>query len=211
MNKELLEIYDLNDKLIGTQKRSEFYKEIKEEYTRRGKITRKAKTIRLFLINSQGRIYLQKRTRQKPENPGLYDKTIGGHVSAGDSFDMTVIRECAEELGIPAAIVPYEDFEKAIRSTDLSIIGIFRKIDFNNNFESIRIAQDGTKFIQPLINSMYLGYYDGSIKFKDGESTGIEVFSIKELKEEIKTHPEKFTEDVKFLLNKYAKLLKPIK
>lgn len=211
MNKELLEIYDLSDKLLGTQKRDEFYQEIKDEFAKRGKITRKIKTIRLFLINSQGRIYLQKRTRLKPENPGLYDKTIGGHVSAGDSFDMTVIRECAEELGIPAAIVPYDDFDKAIRSTDLSIIGIFRKIDFDKNFESLRVSQNGFKFTLPSINSMYLGYYDGSIKFKDGESSGIEVFSLNELKEELKNHPQKFTEDVKFLINKYNKLLKPIK
>ena len=211
MNKELLEIYDLNDKLIGTQKRDEFYKEIKDEFARRSKITRKVKSIRLFLINSQGRIYLQKRTRLKPDNPGLYDKTVGGHVSAGDSFDMTVIRECAEELGIPAAVVAYEDFDKAILSTDLSVIGIFRKIDFNNNFLSKRTSRDGSKFIQPYISTIYMGYYDGSIKFKDGESTGIEVFSIKELKEDIKNNPNKFTEDVKFLLNKYEKLLKPIK
>ncbi|EKD56801.1 MAG: NUDIX hydrolase [uncultured bacterium] len=211
MNKELLEIYDLNDKLIGTQKRDEFYKEIKEEFAKTGKISRKVKSIRLFLLNSQGRIYLQKRSRLKPENPGLYDKTVGGHVSADDSFDMTVIRECAEELGIPAAIVPYEDFDKAIKSTDLSIIGIFRKIDLNQNFMSTRISINQIKFFKPYISSIYLGYYDGSIKFKDGESTGIEVFSLDELKDELKTNPQKFTEDVKFLLNKYENLLKPIK
>jgi len=211
MNKELLEIYDLNDKLLDVQKRDKFYKEIKEEFTKRGKITRKIKTIRLFLINSQGRIYLQKRTRLKPENPGLYDKTIGGHVTAGDSYDMTVIRECAEELGIPAAIVAFEDFEKAIQTTRLDTVGIFRKIDYNNNFESVRTTQNGNKFIQPSMNSMYLGYYDGSIKFQDGESTGIEVFSLKELKDDLKNHPEKFTQDVQYLVKKYEKLLKPIR
>jgi isopentenyldiphosphate isomerase len=95
---ENLEIYDLDSNLLGIQDRKDFYKEIKSEFAEKGKISRKVKSIRFMLMNSSGRIYLQKRSKIKEENPGLYDKTVGGHVSAGDSFDMTAIRECAEEL-----------------------------------------------------------------------------------------------------------------
>jgi isopentenyldiphosphate isomerase len=49
-------------------------------------------------MNSAGRIYLQKRSKHKAENAGMYDKTVGGHVVAGDSFNMTMVKECAEEL-----------------------------------------------------------------------------------------------------------------
>ena len=38
-----------------------------------------------------------------------------------------------------------------------------------------------------------------------------DVFTLKELKEEIKNNPNKFTEDLKFMVKRYEKYLKPIK
>ena len=208
---EKLEIYDLNSELIKIEDRKKFYSEIKIEFKETGKITKKVKSIRLILMNSLGRIYLQKRSKIKQDNPGKYDKTVGGHVSAGDSFDMTVVRECAEELGFPATILSLEEFEKAIKVTNLDIIGIFKKIEYLPDFKSKRILNNGTEVIQPYMTSIYFGYYDGSIKFVDGESSGIEVFSLDELKEELKNNPNKFTEDIKFIVKKYKKFLVSVK
>lgn len=207
---EELEIYDLDDGFLHVQDRKQFYNEIKEEFERTGKITRQVKTIRLFLMNSQGRIYLQKRSKLKGENPGLIDKTVGGHVTKDDSFDMTCIRECAEELGFPASILPEEAFNKAIRVTDLNIVGIVKRVDHISNFQSVRITKEGNRFVQPHLCRFYIGYYDGPIKFVDGESSGVEAFSLEELKEEIKNNPERFTEDIKFMIKKYEHLLKPV-
>ena len=61
----------------------------------------------------------------------------------------------------------------------------------------------------PHISTFYIGYYDGAIRFIDGESSGIEIFSLKELKEDIKNNPNKFTEDIKFMIKKYEKFLNP--
>ena len=58
---------------------------------------------------------------------------------------------------------------------------------------------------------IFFGYYDGAIRFVDGESSGIEVFSLEELKKEIEENPHKFTEDIKFMIVKYEKFIKPIK
>lgn len=160
-------------------------------------------------MNSKGRIYLQKRSKLKSTNFGMYDKTVGGHVSAGDSFQMTVIRECAEELGFPATILPDEEFQKAIKVTDLSIVGVFQKVDYVEQFLSERVLADG-KIIQPYISAMYVGYYDGPIRFVDGESSGIEVFSVEELEEELKSSPEKFTQDIRIMFEKYKQFLVPI-
>jgi isopentenyldiphosphate isomerase len=208
---EKLEIYDLKSELITIEDRKKFYSEIKKEFKETGKISKKVKSIRLILMNSSGRIYLQKRSKIKTENAGKYDKTVGGHVSAGDSFNMTVIRECAEELGFPATVLEPEEFEKAAKVTNLNIIGIFKKLEYLPNFMSKRISLDNSEFIQPYMNSNYIGYYNGPIKFVDGESSGIEVFSLEELKEEIKENPEKFTEDIKFMVEKYEKFLVSIK
>jgi isopentenyl-diphosphate Delta-isomerase len=207
---EELEIFDLNGKLLGFQERNKFYAEIKEEFKKKGKISRQVKSIRLILMNSLGKIYLQKRSKTKSENSGLYDKTVGGHVSKGDTFNMTAIRECAEELGFPACVLSNEEFDRSTKVTDLNIVGVFRKVDEISNFESVRIDKKGNKFVQPYINATYIGYYNGTIRFVDGESSGIEVFSLEELKEEIKQNPDKFTEDLKFMIKNYEKYLHPI-
>ena len=208
---EKIEVYDLNSDLISIEEREKFYSEIKSEFEEKGKVSRKVKSIRLILMNSSGRIYLQKRSKIKSENAGLYDKTVGGHVSAGDSFDMTVVRECAEELGFPATVLSPEEFEKSIKVTNLDIIGVFQKIDYLPNFISQRIIKNNSQILQPYMTSIYFGYYDGSIRFVDGESSGIEVFSLNELKKEIEEHPNKFTEDIKFIVKKYEKYFIAIK
>lgn len=206
---ELLEIYDLDGNIIKTQKRDEFYDEIKKEFKETGKITKQVKSIRMILLNSKGHMYIQKRSYYKKENAGLYDKTIGGHVVAGHTLGLTVVKECHEELGFPAVVLTDEEFQLAIHSTDASIIGLFKKIDSIQNFISIRKSKDGD-FKQPYISSFYVGYYDGSIRFRDGESIGIEVFTLEQLRERIQKEPEMFTEDLKFMIRRYEKYLVPI-
>ena len=169
----------------------------------------KVKTIRVLVMTSAGRIYLQKRSKLKKENSGLYDKTVGGHVYAGDSFDSTLVKECAEELGFPASIVPEKEFSRAAKSIDLKTVAIIKKLDYDPHFESLR--QSGKrKFTQIFMGAFYLGYYDGPIRFADGEASGIETFSMPELKKEIQKSPEKFTQDLKYMVKKYGKILRPL-
>jgi isopentenyldiphosphate isomerase len=208
---EKLEIYNLKSELIKIQDRKKFYKEIKEEYKKTGKITKKVKTIRLLLMNSKGKIVLQKRNSTKEENPNLYDKTIGGHVEEEDSYELTLIKECSEELGFPVSVLKEQDFSRAIKKTDLRIIGIFKEMDYDDKFMSERIIK-GTKkkIIQPVMCTFYVGYYNGPIQFIDGESSGIQLYTLDELKQEMKTNPNKFTNDIKVMIKKYSKYLKPI-
>ena len=208
---ELLDTYKLDDTFIGAEERAIFYSEAKKEFEEKGLISKKIKTIRVILMNSQGKICLQKRSESKDENSNLYDKTIGGHVTAGSTFEMTVIKECAEELGFPATILSKEEFNQAINSIDLKIIGVFKKIDYIPDFESVRVLKDGKKFTQTYMTEIYVGYYDGAIRFVDGESSGVEIFSLEQLKKDITENPNKFTEDLKFMVNKYSDFLVPIK
>lgn len=206
---EKLEIYDLKGNLLGTQDRDVFYKENKEEFKQTGKITRKVKIIRLLLMTSAGRIYIQKRSHNKKENPGLYDKTIGGHVPAGYPFNMTLIQETHQELGLPLVALSKNEFEMALKNTDLTIIGIVKKIGLVNNLLSVRKAHED-EFIQPYICNFYIGYYDGGIRFCDGESTGLEVFNLDHLEKQMKKEPEKFTDDLKYMIKKFRKYLVPL-
>ncbi len=208
---EILEVYNLDSEPIGNQDRAEYYNEIKEEFKRTGKITKKIKSIRLILLNSSGGIYLQKRSKNKKENPGLYDKTIGGHVKAGDSYDLTLTKECAEELGFPITILGSEEFEDAIKNTDITVVGLAKELEYNPSFDSIRTQEGAEDFTMPFMTMFYIGYYDGTIKFSDGESSGIEIVSLAELKEEISQYPNKFTEDIKYITKRFGEQLNPIK
>ena len=56
--------------------------------------------VHLHLFNSQGELYLQKRPDWKDIQPGKWDTAVGGHVDLGESVDIALKREVAEELGI---------------------------------------------------------------------------------------------------------------
>lgn len=206
---EYLETFDREGNYLGDVNRDIFYQECREEFKKTGKISRQIKSIRLLLINRDGRIYLQKRSKTKGQNSGLYDKTIGGHVYKGHSFDITVTKECAEELGFPAAVLSDKDFRKAIKNTDISVVGLFRQVAVENAYESLRVNNDGSIFIQPYLTAFYIGYFNGPIRFIDGECSGIESFSIEELESELKTNPMKFTNDLRYMFDKYKKFIKP--
>ena len=208
---EQIEVFDLEGEFIKVEDRDKFYKEIKAEYSKNKKITKKVKTIRLLLLNSKGRIVIQRRNFTKEENPGLYDKTIGGHVQEGESYHITLVRECAEELGFPVSVLSSGEFDFASKHTDLNIVGIFKQLDYISQFDSVRFTKTGKKFVQPYMTTIYIGYYDGSIQFIDGESSGIQLYTVEELKKAIKANPNDYTEDLKFMITKYEKFLKPIK
>jgi 8-oxo-dGTP pyrophosphatase MutT (NUDIX family) len=56
-----------------------------------------AGAVQLLLVGADGRILLQRR-RHDRENGDLWDKSVGGHVLAGESFDHALVREANEEL-----------------------------------------------------------------------------------------------------------------
>jgi 8-oxo-dGTP pyrophosphatase MutT (NUDIX family) len=53
--------------------------------------------VNVLLVNARGEVLVQRRPGDK-ENGGRWDKTVGGHVDAGESFDAAAVREAGEEL-----------------------------------------------------------------------------------------------------------------
>jgi isopentenyldiphosphate isomerase len=54
----------------------------------------------ILVFNSNGELYVQKRTMAKDVYPGYYDVATGGVVLADESYLMSAERELAEEMGI---------------------------------------------------------------------------------------------------------------
>ncbi|MBQ8540613.1 MAG: NUDIX domain-containing protein [Clostridia bacterium] len=56
------------------------------------------------IVNDNYEILLQKRADNKDSFPSCWDTSCAGHVSAGDSFEDTALKELGEELGIKTAL-----------------------------------------------------------------------------------------------------------
>ncbi len=83
---ELLNVYDAGGAVVGSMARGD----AKAHGFAAG-------AVQLLLVGPGGRVLLQRR-REDKENGGLWDKSVGGHVQAGESFDQALVREANEEL-----------------------------------------------------------------------------------------------------------------
>ena len=52
------------------------------------------------IINAEGKVLLQKRALTKRDEPGKWDLSAAGHISADDTAEEAAIRETIEEIGI---------------------------------------------------------------------------------------------------------------
>ena len=83
---EALNVYDAEGRVVGAAPR------------RAAKASGRAVgAVNVLILNAQDEVLLQQRPADK-ENGGLWDKSVGGHVSAGEDFDTTAVREAGEEL-----------------------------------------------------------------------------------------------------------------
>jgi isopentenyldiphosphate isomerase len=87
---EVFDIVDEKDRIIGTALRSEVH-------GNPGLIHRVA---HVLVFNSEGALFLQKRSMSKDVQPGKWDTSVGGHLDSGESYERAVLREMGEELGI---------------------------------------------------------------------------------------------------------------
>jgi isopentenyldiphosphate isomerase len=86
---EIVTIVDEHNTVVGAMSRRAM---------RAGRLPHRSTYILVF--NSQGQLYVQKRTMTKDVYPGYFDIAAGGVVLAGESYAACAQRELAEELGI---------------------------------------------------------------------------------------------------------------
>jgi hypothetical protein len=131
---ELLNVYDGEGRVVGTARR----REAKASGQAVG-------AVNVLLVNARGEVLLQRRPEDK-ENGGLWDKSVGGHVSAGEEFDETAVREAGEELFDDSAsarvrLAPStEAFAALLTTTDLARGVLFRRASLQLGLRDVRHA-----------------------------------------------------------------------
>ena len=104
--------------------------------------------INLLLVNARGEVLLQRRPQDK-ENGGRWDKSVGGHVDAGESFDAAARREAGEELfsdGRSPFVRLAADARELARlaaELDLERTVLFRKAALQLNLRDVRLVPGG--------------------------------------------------------------------
>jgi isopentenyldiphosphate isomerase/intracellular septation protein A len=89
---EMLPVVDEQGKVTGQAVRSACH------FSSSGKILHPV--VHLHVFNSNGDIYLQHRALSKKVQPGMWDTSVGGHISYGEDLETSLRREAQEEIGM---------------------------------------------------------------------------------------------------------------
>ncbi len=164
-HEEPLNVYDAEGVVVGVMPRST---------AKRSGLAVGA--VNVLLANASGEVLLQRRPADK-ENGGLWDKSVGGHVGAGEDFDRTAVRETGEELfddpGSPRVLLAAgeEAFRARLIATDLGQHVLFRRASFQRNLRDVRHGPEGGLLNVLYHVAVYLGRTDVPLsRFRPQES-----------------------------------------
>ncbi len=164
---ELLDIVDKQDKVITSKWRSEIYLD-RQQYIIR--------SVWLFLKNSQGQLWIPRRTAHKELNPLALDGSAVGHVGAGESYEAAIIRETQEELNIDLIQTNFEEigyigpqlqeFKAFVKIFELQTneVPSYNSHDFveyfwltpNEIIERIKAGDKAKSYLPKIIKKLYL-------------------------------------------------------
>jgi isopentenyl-diphosphate delta-isomerase type 1 len=86
---EHFDIVDGYDRVIGRASREQIHKK---------KLFHRA--VHIFVFNSDGAVFLQRRSMNKDTAPGRWVSSCSGHVDSGEYYYDAAIRELGEEIGL---------------------------------------------------------------------------------------------------------------
>ena len=116
MTREIFDVVNERDEVIGRQERREVH--------RLGLMHR---AVHVLVFNAAGQLFLQKRSMTKDRQPGLWDSSASGHVDTGEDYDACAVRELGEEIGLQLSAAPKRLFKlTACAETDQEHVWVYR-------------------------------------------------------------------------------------
>jgi isopentenyldiphosphate isomerase len=116
VNDELLDVVNEQDEVVDQRPRHEVHR-----------TALKHRAVHVLLFNTQGQVFLQKRSMHKDCFPGAWDSSAAGHLDAGEDYDACAVREVREELGLEMETPPERLFKiEACAATGQEFVWVYR-------------------------------------------------------------------------------------
>jgi isopentenyldiphosphate isomerase len=135
--------------------------------------------IRVMVEDNEGRILLQKRSTKLELSPGRWAESASGHADEGDDYNQAAKRELEEEIGLKDVTLEELGSWQSTGDFQGRILNRFNKayrVNLNQPFEPV---------------------------IQEKEVSEVRWFSLDELKDLIKNHPEKVTRGLVEVVGKY--------
>lgn len=75
------------------------------------------RTTNIFVLNSKGEILCHQRSLEKERFPGAWSTHFGGHITEGESFKISALKEIEEEIGLKVnafQLIPWRTSRKVL-------------------------------------------------------------------------------------------------
>lgn len=130
----------------------------------------------IFIFNSKDELLIQQRAKTKYHSGGLWSNSVCSHPRPNETYSQASHRRLKEEMGF-----------------DCKLKKLFCFI-YNTGFQNGLIENE--------YDCVFVGKYNGKIKPNKKEVQNYKWVSLKDLEEDIKRNPEKYTIWLKIALNK---------
>lgn len=88
--------------------------------------------VHVWILNPNNQLLIQKRSPTKESNPNLWDVSVAGHISTGESPALSAVREIKEEIGVD---IDQADLQYLFTTTEQKVLN--NGTYFDNEFHHI--------------------------------------------------------------------------
>lgn len=124
-------------------------------------------TVHIWFYTRKGELLFQKRAATKKTFPSLWDVSVAGHVSAGESIEDSAIREVKEEIGLNISV------------TEIVKVAVFKSVHHHAN------GIVDAEFNHCFLAELKAGLKD--LKIEEDEVEEVQLIPISELQYRIQT------------------------
>lgn len=121
-NEEWVPLVDEQGKVTGQAPRSQVHNGSKLLHP----------VVHLHVFNHNKAILLQKRPLSKQIQPGKWDTSVGGHISAGETLEQALQKEAFEEIGLVGFSAKLQKVYKWESEVEAELVYLFTTSDFKN-------------------------------------------------------------------------------
>jgi isopentenyl-diphosphate delta-isomerase len=135
----------------------------------------------IFVFNKNNELLLHKRASTKYHSGSLWTNTCCSHPRVGEELELAIHRRLEEEMGFDTPL------EKTFNFIYKATVGDLTEHEFDH---------------------VFIGKYDGEVKPDPEEVEDIAWFTYSKLIDDMKIHPEKYTEWFKILMHDHGDKVK---